>query len=360
MKINLIEKPLTIINNPLSKHNYFGWPTVARLKNGRIAVAASGYRLGHVCPFGKAVMAFSDDNGKTYTNAFPVIDTVLDDRDAGLCPFGESGLIVTSFNNTREFQKHCAQDEPEEIKNYICNYLATVTDDEERKVLGSTFRISTDNGLTFGDLHLSAVTSPHGPCVLNDGSILWMGYSFITDASKAGKDDYLAAYKINCDGSMQFIGKMDNAYDNGTRVYANEPHAIQLSDGRIVCHFRAEHNFTTWQTVSEDGGKTWSPAEKILPDFGGAPSHLLLHSSGVLISCHGYREAPYGIKVMFSTDGGRTWGEDQWLYKNNISDDLGYPSTIELDDGSLLTVFYAKESENGPCVIMQQKWTFEL
>ncbi len=359
MKIILLEEAKTILSNPLSKHNYFGWPTVAKLKNGKIAVAASGYRLGHVCPFGKTVMAFSEDDGNTYTTAFPVIDTVLDDRDAGLCPFGSNGLILTSFNNTRQFQRDCAQDEPEEIKNYMCSYLDTVSDEEEKAVLGSTFRISFDNGVTFGDLHLSPISSPHGPTVLQDGSILWMGYSFITDDSKAGKEDYLAAYKVNTDGTMEFVGRMPDAYENGVRIYANEPHAIQLPDGRIICHFRAEHNFTTWQTVSEDGGKTWSTPEKLLGDHGGAPAHLFLHSSGMLISCYGFRQAPYGIKAMFSKDGGRTWDTDHWLYQNHISGDLGYPSTIELADGSLLTVFYAKEKAGGPCVIMQQKWKIE-
>lgn len=359
MNIIPLDTVKTILSNPRSKHNYFGWPTITRLKNGKIAVAASGYRLGHVCPFGKAVMAFSEDNGNSYTNAFPVIDTVLDDRDAGLCPFGENGLILTSFNNTREFQRKCAQDEPEEIRNYTCSYLDTVSDMEEAAVLGSTFRISRDNGLTFGDLHTCPVSSPHGPVALQDGSILWVGYSFMTDATKEGKEDYLAAYRINPDGSTELVGRIDDTYDNGVRMYANEPHAIQLPDGKIICHFRTEQNFTTWQTVSEDGGKTWSKAEKLLADFGGAPPHLMLHSSGVLISCYGFRQAPYGIKVMFSTDAGKTWDKDNWLYINNISDDLGYPSTIELDDGSLLTAFYAKEEENGPCVVMQQKWRFE-
>ena len=29
----------------------------------------------------------------------PVVDTVMDDRDGGITPFGESGVVVTSFNN---------------------------------------------------------------------------------------------------------------------------------------------------------------------------------------------------------------------------------------------------------------------
>ena len=73
-----------IMQNPCSRHNYFGWPTAAKLQNGRIAVVASGFRCRHVCPFGKTVIAYSEDGGETYTLPAPVIDTVLDDRDGGI------------------------------------------------------------------------------------------------------------------------------------------------------------------------------------------------------------------------------------------------------------------------------------
>ena len=100
MEIKIIGKPKIIMSNRGSKHNYFGWPTVAKLQDGKIAVGASGFRLEHVCPFGKAVISYSYDNGETYTSPAPIIDTPLDDRDGGILAFGEKNVIVTSFNNT--------------------------------------------------------------------------------------------------------------------------------------------------------------------------------------------------------------------------------------------------------------------
>ena len=102
MKIKLLGQVRTVMSNPDSKHNYFGWPTAVRLQNGKIAVVASGFRLGHVCPFGKTVISYSEDEGETFTYPAPVIDTPLDDRDGGILAYGKSGVIVTSFNNTRE------------------------------------------------------------------------------------------------------------------------------------------------------------------------------------------------------------------------------------------------------------------
>ena len=350
MKIVLNGEPKIIISNPDSIHNYFGWPSVARLQDGRIAAACSGFRLEHVCPFGKACIAYSSDNGETYTKPVPVIDTPLDDRDAGVVPFGKSGVILTSFNNTREFQRGCHPD-----NKYMTDYLDTVTDEQEKDALGSEFCISADCGKTFGKVFKSPVTSPHGPIVLDDGTVLWVGGIFSDRYSYPDGAQNLQCFKINLDGKMDFVGEIPDI----DGLYSCEPHAVQLSDGTLICHIRTENNFSTYQSESTDCGRTWTKPHRILADHGGAPAHLLLHSSGVLISAYGYREYPYGIKVMFSTDGGKTWDTNHVLYENTVTDDLGYPATIELDDGSLLTVFYAHPDEDSPAVIMQQKWTIE-
>ena len=192
MKIKILEDARVIISNYGSIHNYFGWPTVKRLKNGRLALGASGFRLQHVCPFGKAVLSFSDNDGKSWTASAPIIDTVLDDRDAGLCPFGESGLIITSFNNTRKMQKDYLNSGGDfravEEKAYILGYLSQITDKQEQAVLGSTYKVSHDNGITFGPLHISPITSPHGPIQLRDGRILWVGTQFYSQNGQSKVD----------------------------------------------------------------------------------------------------------------------------------------------------------------------------
>ena len=144
MRIVITDPVKIIMRNPNSHHNYFGWPTVARLQNGKIAVVASGFRRRHVCPFGKTVISFSEDGGETYTPPAPVIDTVLDDRDGGVLAFGNSGVIVTSFNNTTAFQRRNSESDA-----YDVSYLDTVDPQEEADALGATFRISQDFGVTF-------------------------------------------------------------------------------------------------------------------------------------------------------------------------------------------------------------------
>lgn len=358
MKVKFLGDTKIIMSNPTSKHNYFAWPTVTRLQNGKIAVVSSGYRLRHICPFGKTVISYSEDGGETYTAPAPIIDTVLDDRDGGIVPFGKSGVIVTSFNNTVEFQRDKGADA------YTQAYLDSVTPEREREALGATFRISNDGGVTFGKIFKSPITSPHGPVELSDGRLLWVGRTYSPNNAHRVGIDQVEAHIINPDGSMTYVGCIENIVSEGEAVLSCEPHTIVLEGERLLTHIRVQSKgaarlFTVYQSVSEDNGKTWSTPVQILEDKGGSPAHLLRHSSGTLICTYGYRESPYGVRVMFSRDDGATWEDKQDIYVNGVTADLGYPSTVELDDGSLLTVFYAHTAKGEPAVIMQQKWQME-
>ena len=360
MKIRLLGEPAVIMSNPHSKHNYFAWPSVTRLQNGMIAAVASGYRLRHVCPFGKTVISYSADDGESYTLPAAVIDTPLDDRDGGIVPFGKSGVIVTSFNNKVAFQRGRKEADP-----YSLAYLDTVCQEEEDRFLGSTFRVSLDGVVTFGEIYKSPVTSPHGPLELADGSLLWVGWTFNTDGQHQPETDRIKAYRLNpTDGSMEYMGQIENIRNGEATTLSCEPHSIQLEDGTILTHIRVEQKgedrlFTIYQSESTDNGRTWTTPHPILSRLGGSPPHLFRHSSGLLLCTYGYREAPYGVKVMFSADNGKTWDTDHDLYVNGVNLDLGYPCTVERRDGTLLTVFYAHPTADSPAVILQQRWQIE-
>ena len=184
--------------------------------------------------------------------------------------------------------------------------------------------------------------------------------------------DRIKVYRLHPqNGEMEYIGCIDEIFSEGEKQLSCEPCVLELDDGTLLCHIRVQTPksinrilFTIYQSTSSDGGKTWSKPEPILPKLGGAPAHIMRHSSGVLISVYGFRGSPhgikpFGIKAMFSRDSGKTWDTDYTIYTSEVSEVMGYPSTVELPDGSLLTIFYAKENEDSPAVIMQQKWRFE-
>ena len=47
------------------------------------------------------------------------------------------------------------------------------------------------------------------------------------------------------------------------------------------------------------------------------------------------------------------------LSGDGIGGDLGYPSTVELPDGTLLTVWYEKMAEQPLAVLRQATWRLE-
>jgi hypothetical protein len=80
------------------------------------------------------------------------------------------------------------------------------------------------------------------------------------------------------------------------------------------------------------------------------------HSSGALILTYGYREKPFGQRLAVSRDEGVTWQHD-WIIRDDGPDfDLGYPSTVELADGGLLTVCYQKVTIDEKPSLLWSRW----
>ncbi|MBQ2325044.1 MAG: exo-alpha-sialidase [Clostridia bacterium] len=197
---------------------------------------------------------------------------------------------------------------------------------------------------------------------------MWVGRTFENGEYKPQKD-IVEAHRINPDGTMVKLGEIPNVEIEGEKILCCEPHAIELDDGRILAHIRVQNSsddedkiFTVYQSESSDGGATWSIPRPLLGKRSGSPAHILKHSSGALISTYGRRIFPYGIRAMISLDGGNTWETEKEIYSVNEeyyhAHDLGYPSSIELSDGSIMTVFYTRQRD-GSSIIMQQRWKME-
>ena len=356
--MKIIEQPRTIISNPDSIFGYFAWPSIARLPDGSLATVCSGFRMRHVCPFGKAVISFSRDDGATWSLPAPVIDTPLDDRDSGICVY-EDGIIVTSFNNTPEFQKERAEinisrgDHGTSMR-FIQGYLGMYPEGATEKYFGSTYKISRDGGVTFGEMKRSPVTSPHGPFVYG-GKVMWVGKIF----DKVSENQGIALAEMDENENFHIKTILPPCEDEFGGIHECEPHAIAMPDGRILVAIRAqrfnEHEmFTVFLSESTDGGKTFTVPKMIIPELAGSPPHLMLHSSGALVMSYACRNGNFGIRARVSHDGGKTFGDEIKLTENAPRNDLGYPATVEKKDGSLLTVYY----ERGECfaVIKQIVW----
>jgi hypothetical protein len=72
---------------------------------------------------------------------------------------------------------------------------------------------------------------------------------------------------------------------------------------------------------------------------------------------YGMRVAPFGIRGRTSVDHGRSWSAEFILTDDAATWDLGYPSSVELADGSLLTVWYEAPKDSHKAVLRQAHWT---
>ena len=71
---------------------------------------------------------------------------------------------------------------------------------------------------------------------------------------------------------------------------------------------------------------------------------------------YGYRRKPFGNQARYSDDEGTTWSAPLTLSDDGIGGDLGYPSTVELDDGSLLSIWYERLQNSPRAVLRQARW----
>ncbi|MBR2634600.1 MAG: exo-alpha-sialidase [Clostridia bacterium] len=353
---------------------YQAWPTVTKTEEGILLVGTSGHRLDHICPFGKDLMYESRDEGETWSAPQIINDTYLDDRDAGMLAWGKGKLLLTWFNHAPEKFKDwdpLADTRPHyAVANPLSLGMRALWDTLPKEAIpsGSFTKISYDNGKTWSAPRQAPVTSPHGPCLLADGSLFWVGnlnrsmenpknpscpseqaekksgaVQDMDGGSTAG-GNRIFAYRSTDDGES-WTRLSHVPCPEGAEGYCCEPNATLLHDGTILAavryHCGAGHGNRKMYTVkSSDGGKTWGEAKFL--DVWGAPPHVLQHSSGAVVLVYGKRRDEMGQYAIVSTDGGCTWSEEKRISPIAPDWDQGYPSSVELSGGDIFTVYYQK------------------
>ncbi len=344
-------------------HLYHGWPTLARRRSGQLLLVCSGGREAHVCPFGRVELMRSDDDGRTWSWPRVVMDGPIDDRDAGVLETSQGTILITTFtslayestlNRAEKIEPGQSGAWPEEklIRWRAAHHR--VTAEQRQQALDVWMIRSTDGGVTFSGRYRCQVDSPHGPVQLSDGRLLY-----------AGKELWHGEHRIGVcqstdDGqTWKWLAAVPTREGDSHTNY-HELHAVEAADGTLVVQIR-NHNKAnageTLQTESTDGGKTWSAPHPI--GVWGLPSHLLRLKDDRLLMTYGHRRAPLGNQARTSEDHGRTWSEPILISSDGVSGDLGYPSTVQLDDGSLLTVWYENMEGSPYAVLRQARWSLE-
>ncbi len=118
---------------------------------------------------------------------------------------------------------------------------------------------------------------------------------------------------------------------------------MRTRSGKLIAAMRNNHG-NVYIATSKDDGRTWSEA-KPSPMIG-HPADLIQLKDGRILCTYGVREpyhgAPSGVRAAWSEDEGETWKIDQEVQLRNdfLNWDVGYPESLELPDGRVLTVYY--------------------
>ncbi|MCP4644834.1 MAG: DUF1080 domain-containing protein [bacterium] len=303
---------------------YIGWPSIAQAANGDLIAVFSGDRTAHISPEGQCQMVRSTDDGATWSDAITIHNTPIDDRDAGIIRTAKDTVLVSWFTNPGggPWQGH-----------WVIR--------------------SEDHGVTWGAPIRTEVTSPHGPVQLSDGRILFVGQR----PHESHSDKYDVGIQESTDDgrTWQTIGTFP--VPEGARILSyDECHVVECASGKLLCCFRdcyAPHRMR--QSESTDGGHTWSAPH--LTEVVGYPPHVIRLKNNWLLAVYAKRWDPLGQYACISTDEGVTWDVAREIKLASAWDgDIGYPASVELDDGTIWTVFYQSPQHGAAPCLMGTHW----
>jgi len=174
---------------------------------------------------------------------------------------------------------------------------------------------------------------PYGRIISDNNGVLYMGVygvkkgdntlsSFLMRSGDGGEtwgDFSVVSDKFN---ETAFVFKRDNP-DSMVAALRSEDGAVYIAH-------------------SGDKGRKWSVPERVTRP-GEHPGDLCELQSGKLLLTYGRRIRPMGCGAIVSCDGGKTWDHDREILLAGdgiLNGDLGYPSTVQLDDGTLNTALY--------------------
>lgn len=329
---------------------YYIAPCLERLRNGDLIVTVrEAHRRrreqrGHVDPTARGVLLRSRDEGRNWSGK-----TVFDDEtfrfsqtsDVPVTQLSDGSLLINTYS-------HSVTPRPVGWTTDTSSYGATFSWSHE----GMWTIRSADGGETWSErrpVRLPGLPTLYGrsPAVeLPDHTLL---------LAVCGRDrrrpDYDKTWCIRSqDMGTSWHSPALVAEDD--LMYFNEPTLLRLKSGKLITMMRTDNSKREgtgylFQSQSEDDGRTWS--RPFQTPIWGYPAHVLELGDGRLLCVYGYRRPPFGVRACLSRDGGGSWDIDREivLRDDGGTGDLGYPTSVELSDGRVLTAYWFNQEREG-------------
>jgi len=171
----------------------------------------------------------------------------------------------------------------------------------------------------------------------DDGSLAVCGYACRLAGWRRYEAETAFFFRSRDDGRTWDKGVVIGAGDY------DETASLHLGGGRWIAVSRTLKAAELRQFRSDDDGRSWRP-EQALSLPGQHPAHLMRLRDGRILLSYGNRCAgQWGMDLRTSDDQGHYWSRPIRLVSYETPR-AGYPSTVQLGDGRLVTAYYLDRS----------------
>ena len=342
-------RTVTIYKDP---DNYAGQVGVAQLANGDVVVVFNEMRGRQHLDFDAVALIRSVDNGQTwgtstktmvwdYTHHFgsdmPSIALLSDGR-----------LLVSWVMTGFVGRKGILEDfgpQSERLENM-------------RELDGIWLTESEDDGYTWAPAYKANVAPLRWGQVtdevteLPNGTLVMAAMGQMRARTYHIDEEPIRCFMLRSDtGGLDWEYWSTIAYDPAGIISFEEPALGRTADGVLVCMMRTEHqprgrHQNMWFAYSTNDGESWSVPEPT--ELWGYPADFTRLQDGRMLCTYGYRRDPWGVRVCVSEDGLRWHPANELTVRvggvappeavPGLYWHIGYPTSIQLHDGTILTV----------------------
>lgn len=361
---------------------YCSFPHVAYLPDGRLIVtfrkaskfssdSAKNGIATHHDPDSSIEMIESHDDGETWPaeTQRTIYKTTYGVNDPAFTIL-KNGSILVRFV-ALEIQKSVGiSNNPVKIFSHRVEHGLLTT------VVGNLVLRSDDSGNTWTEVGVSDCEEVGPSCSrdpiveMPDGSWLMPVYTGAPQRSDISWVIRSFDYGKSWCSPIRIMSDEKGRFSQLQGINYNETSLLHLGNGEMIAMVRADADFHTENEFmpvggvgdlciarSYDGGMSWS--YPVRTGIWGQPGSIIELSNGNILCTYGYRKSPFGVRCCVSKDKGKTWDiQNEIIIRDDCPTwDCGYPFSIELKNGKILSVYYFVD-ENGTRHICGTQWDY--